>query len=267
MSPPPLGLHASSRTPVSGLAVAESRVADPEATVICLHGGLDRGGSFARMARRLETFDVVAYDRRGYQGSRDLRPRGLDRHVDDLVAIARAEHEHAPVIVFGHSFGGVVALGAAIADPTVIELVVVFESPLPWVLERPSTQRPYSDDPALEAERFFRRMVSDRSWERLHESQRESRRLDGPALMDDLANLGRHRRPFDLTRLEVPTVYCFGESDRRDYYRALTSQLASINPLISSIEIPGVGHGAHLSSPDQMVRVIREQWERLCESV
>jgi pimeloyl-ACP methyl ester carboxylesterase len=161
----------------------------------------------------------------------------------------------------------VVALGAALRDPSVVELVIAFESPLSWVLSRTSARRPLSTDPALEAERFFRRMVSDRSWERLHETQRESRRLDGPALIDDLAQLGHGEVPFDLEALTVRTAYAFGESDRSDYYRALTARLHSINPLIDAIEVPGVGHGAHLSAPDQMVRVIHEQWERACESV
>lgn len=267
MSPPPLGLHPAAQVPVAGLSAAVSRVADPAATVICLHGGLDRGGSFARMARRLETMDVVAYDRRGYQGSRDLRPLGLAHHVNDALALARAEHEHGPVIMFGHSFGGVVALGAALADPRVVELVIAFESPLPWVLERAGSTRPRGDDPGLEAERFFRRMVSDRSWERLHESQRESRRLDGPALLDDLANLGAADQPFDLSTLSVPTTYAYGESERTQYYRALGAALRSINPLIDAVEVPGVGHGAHLSAPDQMVRIIQEKWRRVCESV
>ena len=48
------------------------RLAFPEANIICVHGGLDRGGSFARLARRTEQFDLIAYDRRGYQGSRSL---------------------------------------------------------------------------------------------------------------------------------------------------------------------------------------------------
>ncbi|HEY5010734.1 MAG TPA: hypothetical protein VIH73_06215, partial [Acidimicrobiales bacterium] len=78
MSSPPIphGLHFVANSPVRGLAVAERRVEHPEATVICIHGGLDRGGSFARLARRIDRFDLVTYDRRGYQASRELQPLG-----------------------------------------------------------------------------------------------------------------------------------------------------------------------------------------------
>ena len=68
----PSRLHFIANSPVEGLAVAERRVASPQASIIFVHGALDRGGSFARVVRRLVEFDVVVYDRRGYQGSRDL---------------------------------------------------------------------------------------------------------------------------------------------------------------------------------------------------
>ena len=39
-------------------------------TVVFVHGSLDRGDSFRRAMRRLPEFTTLAYDRRGYQGSR-----------------------------------------------------------------------------------------------------------------------------------------------------------------------------------------------------
>ena len=82
-----------------------------------MHGALDRAGSFARLSRRITRFDVIAYDRRGYQGSRDLGPVDLDHHVSDLLALVDAKRRHQPVILFGHSFGGVVTFAAAIESP------------------------------------------------------------------------------------------------------------------------------------------------------
>jgi pimeloyl-ACP methyl ester carboxylesterase len=255
-----------SDSPVPGLAVAERRVERPEATVICVHGGLDRGGSFARLARRTDRFDLVTYDRRGYQGSRSLGPLGLANHERDLIALARHETAGRPIIFFGHSFGGVVAYGAAIADASVARLVITYEAPLPWILRRHGTTAPTGGDPELEAERFFRRVVSDSAWERLSELQRESRQRDGVALVDDLTGLHGATPPFDIAALKVPAVYVYGDVLAPDFYRSLSIKLASINPLIRSRQVTNAAHGAHLSIPDQLASLIGELWDDTCAS-
>ncbi len=261
----PLGLHFVADSPVEGLAVAERRVGSPQATIICVHGGLDRGGSFARLARRTDTFDLVAYDRRGYQGSRGVTPFSLDRHVDDLLAIARREAERGPVIYFGHSFGGVVTFSAAEREPALAALAVNYESPLPWILARKDPRPVPSKSPEIEAENFFRRMVSNRAWERLSEFERESRRLDGPALLSDLMVL-RDDPPFDLSRLSTPAVYLHGDGLLGSYYRSLCREITRVNPAIKTFELVRAGHGAHLSNPDQLAAMLRDLWEQQCAS-
>jgi pimeloyl-ACP methyl ester carboxylesterase len=251
---------------VPGLAVAERRVESPEATIICVHGGLDRGGSFARLARRTDRFDLVTYDRRGYQASRDLTPLGLENHERDLMALARNEADGRPIILFGHSFGGVVAYGAAIADASLAQLVVTYEAPLPWILRRNGFGTPVGDDPYLEAERFFRRIVSDSAWERLSEQERDSRRRDGPALVDDLTSLHAATPPFDIAKLTVPAVYVYGDVRAPEFYRTLSAELASINPIIRSRQVRNAAHGAHLSIPDQLATLIGELWDDSCTS-
>jgi len=251
-------------SPVAGLAISERRVKNPLATIICVHGGLDRGGSFSRLSRRTELFDVVQYDRRGYQGSRELQPLTLEGHVDDLLAIAEREAQRGPVIYFGHSFGGLVTFNAAVRQPEFSQLVVNYESPLPWVLARSMKHAPLGDDPQMEAERFFRRMVSDSAWERLSAVERQSRRLDGPALVSDLQLLRSGATPFDLTELTTPSLYVHGDWGAAAYYRELCQMLASVNPLIASRELHDAGHGAHLANPDQLAALILEFWEELC---
>lgn len=262
----PLGLRFVSETPVPGLAVAERRVEHPLASIICIHGGLDRGGSFARLARRTDRFDVVAYDRRGYQRSRSLRPLDLEHHIDDLLALVRLEARRGPVILFGHSFGGVVALGAAMREPNLVELVIAYESPLPWILHRPSSRPPLTDDGPAEAERFFRRMVSNGAWERLNESERESRQLDGAGLLSDLNALHGASRPFELSVLAVPFIYLFGDGIIADYYQALGEELVQLNPSFRYRQLNNASHGAHLSNPDQLASIINELWEAKCAS-
>lgn len=262
----PRGLHFVEESPVAGLAVAERRVAQPLATIICVHGGLDRGGSFARLARRTERFDLVTYDRRGYQGSRTLLPLSLENDTDDLLSLASRESARGAVILFGHSFGGAVTFNAAINEPSLVNLVINYESPLPWVLPRDGANRALAPSAPEEAERFFRRMVSDSAWERLSEKERESRLLDGPALMSDLRQLRSGESLFDLTRLTTPALYVHGDTNVPQYYRALCEVLESVNPLIRTHELKKAGHGAHLSNPDQLATLIDDTWEQLCES-
>jgi pimeloyl-ACP methyl ester carboxylesterase len=261
----PLALQFIESSPIEGLAIAERRVSNPLATLVCIHGGLDRARSFGRLARRLDNFDVVAYDRRGYQSSRELAPLSLDRHVDDLLAITRREVERGPVLYFGHSYGGVIALGASVAE-SLAQLVITYESPLPWILPRESARPPLSENPAHEAEVFFKRMVSKSAWERLSESERESRRLDGPGLLSDLRILTQ-QPPFDIRELSVPTIFLHGDGALVDYYRALSIDLERINPTIHAMEVHNAGHGAHLANPDQLAAQIQQLWDQFCASV
>ncbi len=253
------------RTLIGGLHVLERRVTDPLATVICVHGGLDRGGSFARVARRLESYDVLTYDRRGYQGSRALSPLDLSHHVQDLLELAALERRANPVVVLGHSYGGVVALSAALSDANAIDLIIAYEAPLPWIHKRPGYVERLGSDPANEAEIFFRRMVSDSSWQRLSEIERAGRRADGVALLDDL-NTIRREPPFDISELRTALTYSYGDGDlaRYSYYHELCELLRAKVPFMRERTLPRALHGAHLANPDQLARMIDEEWRVQC---
>ncbi len=259
----PLRLHFIASSPVAGLALAERRVESPRATLICVHGALDRAGSFSRLARRLNDFDVVAYARRGYQGSRDLGPVDLDHHVEDLLAVINREAPGRHLILFGHSFGGIVTFRTAIESPSRINLVVNYESPAPWILPRRVARQPLSDDSPVEVERFFRRVVSDAAWDHLSEAQRTSRRHDGPALVSDLATVRSERAPFNLTDLRVPATYAYGtgNDEATSYFRELAEAMHALNPLVTAGEIPGARHSAHLDHPRLLAEFLEERWD------
>ncbi len=254
-------------SPVPGLATSARRTAHPEATVVAVHGGLDRARSFTRIARALPEMDLVAYDRRGYQGSRALGPGTLREHVNDLVSVLASERARTsrPVLALGHSFGGVVVLGAAIAAPELLDHAVIFEAPLPWVLARDDSPAALPTDPALAAEAFFTRMVSARDWERLSEIERGSRRLDGPALMSDLAAL-RTAAPYTLATLEVATTFAFGHWARTPHFRELARLVGEITPLMTFVEVADARHDAHLRRPDALAALVRHACEVSCAS-
>jgi len=263
--PTPHGLHFVADSPIPGLTVAERRVEHPEATIICIHGGLDRGGSFARLARRTDRFDLVTFDRRGYQGFARTGPLGLESHVSDLTALAhhegRAERSSSSATVTAGRGDR-----RAIADESLARLVITYEAPLPWILRRDEIGVPLGDDPQLEAEKFFRRIVSDSAWERLSELERDSRRKDGPALFDDLSSL----RAKDATVRPRVTESADGVRVRRQSCAGLlrlpqrrTGVAQSTHPKST---VTNAAHGAHLSIPDQLAALIGELWDETCAS-
>ena len=72
----------------AGLHILERAGSAPGApAVVLVHGSLDRAESFRRVMRRLPDLAIVAYDRRGYQRSRDAGVVGLRGHIADLVDI------------------------------------------------------------------------------------------------------------------------------------------------------------------------------------
>jgi pimeloyl-ACP methyl ester carboxylesterase len=248
--------------------------------VVLVHGSLDRGTSFLRTVRRLPEWGLVTYDRRGYQGSRPPSPRPGEpgprfaRHVEDLLGVAAAVPGGAGgggrnrVRAVGHSVGGNVVMGAALADPGAFASIGAFEPPLPWLGFRrgdragdpaPDVERRWSalaEDPAEEAERFFRRMVGDATWERLPEAMREERRADGPALVADLLDL-RGDALFDATALRVPVAFGCSDALEELHHRRIVEWLAEHVEGAEMVEITGAGHGAHLSHPDAFADLVR----------
>src|ERR1700722_4499501 len=166
------GVRAVTARP-DGLHVVEHRgdVESPTPMVVLVHGSLDRGASFARTVRRLGDLHVLTYDRRGYHHSRAMPlARTLDAHITDLVDLVG----EGPAVVVGHSYGGDVALGAAIAAPHAIGAVGAYEPPLPWFdwWPRRTASSIADEDPATFAEGFFRRVVGDAGWDRRRDQAR-----------------------------------------------------------------------------------------------
>jgi pimeloyl-ACP methyl ester carboxylesterase len=264
------------------LAVTEHEARGaPNATpvVVLVHGSLDRSDSFARVLRRLDDLHTVVYDRRGYHRSRPALPLngGLEDHIDDLLAVIGGR----PAVVVGHSYGGDVALGAALRSPpdSSIVSVAAYEPPMPWLgrwatrppgpQHEPSPSRPGRapvdaldrQDAAAAAERFFRRMVGDSAWDRLSEPAKAERRADGPALEAELADIRRSEAPFDVTALAVPATFGRGGLSA-DRHRKTVAWLAEHTPGAELVEIEGASHGAHLTHPDAFAALVRSAWGR-----
>lgn len=87
--------------------------------VVCDHGVWDARGLRSPLA---EQFTVYAMDRRGHGESGDGDPYEIERVFEDVVAVVEAIDE--PVTLFGHSSGGLYALGAARRTDNVRQVVL-----------------------------------------------------------------------------------------------------------------------------------------------
>lgn len=250
--------------------------------VILVHGALDRAASFGRVVRRLDDLCVVVYDRRGYGRSSLATPAtSLADHVDDLLALVGP----GPVVVVGHSYGGIVAVAAALAAPRAVTAVAVYEPPMPWLswrqrtapgsrapgqqrgsdLGRQNNSAPAGDAEAEPedaagdvAENFFRRVVGDHVWDGLPERIRRRRRTEGPALVTDLHSIDRHPA-FDLEILalsRVPMIVATGDQSP-PRYRQGADALVEARPDADVVVIEGAAHGAHLTHPGAFSELVR----------
>ncbi len=192
----------------------------------------------------------------------------LGGHIDDLLAVAAEARDGAgrsgSVVAVGHSFGGDVVVGAALASPHAFDAIGAFEPPMPWLGFRRDDSggapRPWpaiSDDPGEEVERFFGRMMGDAAWARLTEQAKTARRADGPALVADLRSFRSEGPPFDVLALEVPSVFGMGGLASRPHHRRGVEWLGDNVPDATVYEIDGAQHGAHLSHPDHFAAFTR----------
>jgi pimeloyl-ACP methyl ester carboxylesterase len=225
--------------------------------VVVVHGAMDRSSSFGRVARHLEQFDLLRYDRRGYGRSAELAPHDtIAGQVDDLLAVLGDRS----ATVFGHSIGGVIAAAAAARAPEQIRSVLAYEPPAPWRdwwPSPPTSAAPSTPaiDPADEAEAFMRRAIGDRYWDRLPARTRSERRAEGAALQADLASL-RGTAPFGIAEVTVPVLVAYG-ADTSWWHRRAAQELAADLAQGELVAVAGAGHGVHLTHPTATADLVR----------
>jgi len=265
-------MAAMQRSTVAGLAVNRYRPTPPDGpgplgaadtadqpVVVVVHGALDRASSLGRLCRQLPELDVVAYDRRGYGRSLGLGvATGLDDHVDDLEAIV---HDLGrPVVLVGHSFGGLVVMDAAARLGDRVQGTLTYESPAHWLANH--RMQPYTreildqPDPGVAAEEFMRRVVGDDAWERLPPSTKAARRAEGGALLADLRALPQDGPPFDPEAVTARMVVAYGGASEDRLRRAATDMAAAF-PHARVAVVPGAEHPVHLTHPRELAALVR----------
>jgi pimeloyl-ACP methyl ester carboxylesterase len=221
--------------------------ADP---IVVVHGSMDRAAGLLRLSRRIDReYRVVRYDRRGYGRSVHVGPPWTAAaNVRDLADLVERTAPGHPAAIFGHSYGGNVALALASSRPYLVTGVVVYETPLSWLAWWPGTTAGAAAmgvaDPGDAAEAFMRRLVGDDAWERLPTATRQQRRAEGPAMVAELADL-RRQAPWRADDVHVPVLALYGEHGR-PHHRTAMEHLGETLADCRVEMVPGCGHaGPH----------------------
>jgi acylglycerol lipase len=99
-------------------------ISTPRAHLLLVHGIAEHAGRYQHVAARLANAGITthAYDQRGFGlsgGHRAYVDRWSQYHddIEDRLAEVRAAAGGLPVVLYGHSMGGLTALGYTLADP------------------------------------------------------------------------------------------------------------------------------------------------------
>jgi pimeloyl-ACP methyl ester carboxylesterase len=184
-------------------------------------------------------------------------PYGAAAHVADLLTLLADR----PAVVVGHSYGGDVALAAAVERPDLVRAAAAYEPPMPWTPWWPSNtagntaMAAGAEGPAVAAEGFMRRMIGDERWEALPERTKADRRAEGVALLAEMVDIVT-RAPYDPADVDVPVVVGRGTRGAAHHAES-TRRLAALLPDAEWFEIDGAAHPAHMTHPAEFAELVR----------
>jgi pimeloyl-ACP methyl ester carboxylesterase len=205
--------------------------------------------------------EVWAFDRRGRGDSGDGQDYSVEREFEDVAAVTRAAGDGA--VLFGHSYGGLLAAGAAGRLEGLTRLVL-YEPPMGGVLaDEAWIERFEADLAAAAPEAAVRRFLHDvggyshveidvmegtPAWEK--------RLAAAPTVPRELrAELELATESLGLDRLEPACLLLVG-SDSPDWARRSTEAFAAAIPNAGVHTLSGHGHGATVSGPDVLAAEI-----------
>ena len=144
------------------IAFWHERSAVAKIVLVCLHGWPESKRIFSRVVEPLRDagFDVVVPDLRGF-GESGLAPDGfydVVSHARDIEALVFDHLGYDTVVLVGGDLGGPVIQEIALRNPTRVERMVLFNSPLPVDKERMDGLR---TRPPVEVMDYFIRQGTD----------------------------------------------------------------------------------------------------------
>jgi pimeloyl-ACP methyl ester carboxylesterase len=237
--------------------------------LVLVHGASADHTTFRVLGPLLEpSFTIHAIDRRGRGASGDTAPYAIEREYEDVAAVASqlARDADRPVDVFGHSYGGRCALGAALMTGDIGRVISYEGAPTPpgerygdaaLAAQLAALAEARRNETLLE--RFLTRVVgmTAAELERYRADPVWPRRVAAaPTIARELAVESGDAAGLDqLGAVRQPVLQVLGGDSRREFAvatAALDDRLAAGTIVV----IPGAKHAAHHTHPDAVVEAV-----------
>lgn len=252
------------------------REAGSGTSIVCLHSSASSSGQWRALMERLaDRFRVIAVDLYG-SGKTPAWPQDQPMHLDDEIALLssvfRAAGDRFHLI--GHSFGGAVALKAALTDPDRLLSLVLYEPVLFNVLIADAPQSAATleilavrDDTIrlidegnlnASAQRFIDFWMGDGAWAATPESRRPALAAAMRAVKSEW-----HAAVYEPTPLSafgavnVPTLFLTGRKSKASTL-AVARLVTAVLPRVRIEQIEGVGHMGPVTHPGTVNPLIEQ---------
>jgi pimeloyl-ACP methyl ester carboxylesterase len=224
---------------------------------VLVHGAGSARWSFDAVRTHLEArFAVIAIDRRGRGDSTDGAEYSLEREYEDVAAVVRDAGSAA--LLMGHSYGGLVAAGAArLLD---LPRLALYEPAMGGVLATRETVERWegliADGDRDTVVREFFRSIAGYDEAAIEEMSRlpvwEARRQVVPTVPRELRAELEHR--FDRERmadLSTPTLLLVGTESPNWAVQSVRAYADAI-PGSETSALEAQGHSANMTAPDML---------------
>lgn len=239
-------------------------------SVVCLHSSASSSGQWRALMDRLAGgFRVIAADLYG-SGKTVAWPQDQPMLLDDEIALLRSVFRAAGnrFHLIGHSYGGAIALKAALTNQDRLISLVLYEPVLFSVL---MASAPQSDaareiiavrddtirlvdegDLNAAAERFVDYWTGDGAWAAIPEPRRQAIAEAIGAVKPEWHALFHESTPLGaFAEINVPTLLLTGTSSKASAL-AVARLLTKVLPRVRVQEIEGAGHMAPVTHPERI---------------